>query len=183
MELEDPDSNFLTEVEGIDYYDIDESLVNDLNRINYSYRFDENNISKSNFINSAYNTFILKRYDHDEDGENDYMLFTTDDSFNLFERLDNLESVKINITCHYEVISSNADEVNNNVYTWYLTRDSSKSINLVYNPDNEIDDRSFLEKIMDSYYFDISIVCLGVLIVGGIIYLIMKNRSEKVDRI
>lgn len=180
---EDIDSNFLNKVDGIEYYNSKTYKKDNLRKFNYNYKFDEENIKESNILNYAYDTVIIKKYDHDEDGKKDYMLFTTDDNFLLFDRFAKLESVKINITCHYEIISSNADEINKNVYTWYLTKNDIKAINMVYNPDKVVDYRNVWDKIRDGEYLNIFTISILIFIIGMIIYIFIKRKGNIRDKI
>lgn len=166
-----------------EYYN--SSLVenNDSKILIYDYLFQENEIKKSGIIKSSFDTFILKKYDYDDDGINDYMLISTTDDFNRFKIHSKLESVTINIKCHYEVISSNADEVNKNVYTWYLNRNDIKPINMVYNPDKVIDYRNLWEKIKEGEYTNIFTISILLFIVGMILYLVLKRKSKNRDKI
>lgn len=63
------------------------------------------------------------------------------DSFSYFE--DNslynavLDEVYISINVPYEVISNNADEIEDNVYTWHISKDKDlKTINILYDTNN-----------------------------------------------
>jgi len=179
MDIDDPNANLLEKINGIKYYNVD--IIN--NKIKYSYDFNHDDIIKSNFINYSYNTFILKRYDHDEDGKDDYMLLTTDDNFKIFEKYPKIDDITVNISCNYEVISSNADNVSKNVYTWYLDRENIKAINMVYNPDNAIDYRSFWEKIKDGEFLNIISLFGIILFICGVIYFVIKRRSDGVNKI
>ena len=49
-----------------------------------------------------------------------------------FQQYKNLNSIKVNITSTYNVIESNADSVNGNVYTWNLSRNNNKNIYIKY---------------------------------------------------
>ena len=186
IEYEDVNANYFEKIDGIEYYNSKVSKEGEFTKINYNYKFDVNTFSRSNFLSSSYNTIIFKKYDYNnesDDSEQEYMLFTTDDNFIIFDKFAQIENVKVNITCHYEVISSNADEVNENVYTWYLTKDNLKSINMVYNPDKEIDYRTLWQKIMSGDYFNITIFFVLIFLAIFIMYKFFKNYSDKQNAI
>jgi len=180
---EDVNANFLEKVDGIEYYNSEKTTNSNQLEISYNYKFNENNFKDSNIINTAYKTTIIKKYDHNNDGENDYMLISTDNNFFLFEKFPRIERIKINIICHYEVISSNADEINKNIYTWYLDKDNIKPINIIYNPENIIDYRNLWQKILDGDYFNLFTISIILLIIIFIIYKILKKHIDKVDAI
>lgn len=53
---------------------------------------------------------------------------------NCFKQYDALEKVTINIKVPYEIVYQNADYVNNDVYTWVVTKDDlSTTIDIEYN--------------------------------------------------
>lgn len=183
LELEDPTTNFFTKVNGLDYYDNELIGGNNSTTVRYSYNFSSSNFKNSYVANNAYHTFIVKSYDHDDDGYTDYMLLTTDDNFLLFNRLDEVDMIVVNITCDYEVISSNADEVNKNVYSWYITPDNIPTISFVFDPEQVVDHRSFWEKFLDGNSYTVFAVFFGIFLLAGLIYLVIKKRSDKVDAI
>lgn len=183
IDFEDVNASFLEKSKGVEYYNSKFWKEDNLLKLDYQYKFDENNFKNSNLANFSYNTFIVKKYDYDDDGINDYFILTTDNKFNIFDRFSKIESVTINIKCYYEVISSNADEVNKNVYTWYLNRNDIKPINMVYNPDKVIDYRNLWEKIKEGEYTNIFTISILLFIVGMILYLGLKRKSKNRDKI
>ena len=179
------ESNYMEKIEGQEYYNSKlTTKENGLKTLKYNYLFSEEEFNKANSIYmTSFENFIMRRYDHDNNGKKDYMIISTSDDFSWFENNQDLEKVEINITCHYEIISSNADKVNNNTHTWYLDKDNIKPINMVYNPDKIIDYRTFWQKLLDGDYFTPFTISILLLIIGSIIYLILKRKSNKVDAI
>lgn len=179
------EGNRMEKIEGQEYYN-SKLTTNEkgLKTLKYNYLFSEEEFNKANSIYmTSFENFIMRRYDHDNNGKKDYMIISTSDDFSWFENNQDLEKVEINITCHYEIISSNADKVNNNTHTWYLDKDNIKPINMVYNPDKIIDYRTFWQKLLDGDYFTPFTISILLLIIGSIIYLILKRKSNKVDAI
>ena len=183
IDYEDIDINFLERYDEVEYYNNKVTEKNDQQIINYNYVFDDKNIQKSNAINLAFEKASITRYDHDENGKKDYMIISTSGKSNIFEKFNDIEEITINITCHYEIISSNADEINKNVYTWHLDKNNIKAINMVYNPDKFIDYRTIWEKIIDGDYFNIFTVTLFIVGIGLIIYILLKKKSNNIDKI
>ena len=147
----------------------------------YNYKFNESEILSSRIIRNSFSTIIFKKYDHDEDGKNDYMLISTTDDFEGF-KYENLSKVVINIRNDYKVISSNADKVNDNIYTWIFTRNSNKAINMVYDPSTVIDNRTTLEKFIDSNYI-IGFIFIVLFIILIFVILGFKRYSDLRDKI
>ena len=181
-DFEDPNTNFLEKSKGISYYDVSEQQNNNFNRVSYTYNFSQGNFRRSYFARGAYNNLVVKQYDHDDDGKKDYIVIATDDYFELFDRFSKLDMVTVNIECDYKVISNNASEVNKNVYTWYIYRNNIPTINLVFSPDDIVDSRSFLEKILDGNNLTILLIFSGIFVLGLIIYFLLKKRSESVNK-
>lgn len=178
------DSNPMLKIDGQEYYDSTiETGDDNLKIAKYSYLFDYDNFSEANSVVTSFENFIMKKYDYNEDGVNDYVLISSGKDFNKFEKNEDLELVTININCHYEVISSNADEVKNGVHTWYLTKDNIKAINMVYNPDKVVDYRSFWEKLLDGEYFNIFTVSVFIFIIGIIVYFVVKKKGDRKNKV
>ena len=174
---EDP----LKKESGVEYYNSKLIQENNLNKLTYNYNFSENEILLSRIIRNSFSTVIFKKYDHDEDGKNDYMLISTTDDFSGF-KYENLSEVVINIRNDYKVISSNADKINGNIYTWVFNKDSSKAINMVYDPSIVIDNRTTMEKFDDSNYI-LGFIFIFLLIILVFVVLIFKKYSNLKDKI
>lgn len=56
----------------------------------------------------------------------------TGSDFECYEFYDNLESVRVIFKTNHEVISANADEVENGSYIWNITKDGNKRIEISY---------------------------------------------------
>ena len=174
---EDP----LKKESGVEYYNSKLIKENNLNKLTYNYNFSENEILLSRIIRNSFSTVIFKKYDHDEDGKNDYMLISTTDDFSGF-KYENLSEVVINIRNDYKVISSNADKINGNIYTWVFNKNNSKAINMVYDPSIVIDNRTTMEKFDDSNYI-LGFIFIFLLIILVFVVLIFKKYSNLKDKI
>ena len=109
----------------------------------------------------------------------DELLISTSKKFLCFNNYNNLDDVTVNITTKKEVYSNNADSVNGNTYTWYINKDTKDdaSIQMVINSEVIDEGIPFWE---ENLLF--IIVCI-VLIFSGIVYLFIKRRSDKVNKI
>lgn len=158
----------------IDYFDIKKSLDSNLISFNYDY-LDYNNLDSDRIINTCYDYFSLV---NKNDNDNYKLILSTSKKFNCFDLYDNLDDVTINISTKKKVYDNNADSVNGNTYTWYINKDTKDDAAISIVMDGSIDKSlSFFEKNI------LFIIILGVLFIGLIIYLIIKKRSDKVNKI
>lgn len=94
---------------------------------NYQASYDYDDFNRARSINTFYDTIGIGFINTE-----DYYYLSMRDIL-IFNYDNNINSVTINIDFNdLEVISSNADSYSNNVYTWYITRDNPKSINVSY---------------------------------------------------
>ena len=158
----------------IDYFDIKKSL--DSNLISFSYNYlDYNNLDSDRIINTCYDHFnLINKLDND-----DYkLILSTSKKFNCFDLYDNLDDVTINISTKKKVYDNNADSVNDNTYTWYINKDTKDDASISIVMDGNIDKSlSFWEKNI------LFIVALCMFLIGLIIYLFLKSRNNKVNKI
>lgn len=182
-DFEDPNTNFLEKNDDVSYYDVSEQQNNNFNRVSYTYNFSQSDFRKSFFARGAYNNLVVKQYDHDDDGKKDYIVIATDDTFNLFDRFPDLNMITVNIKCDYKVISNNAFEIKDNIYTWYIYRDDIPVISFVFSPDEIVDSRGFWEKIFDGNSLTLFLIFSVIFLLGIIVYLFVKGRSDKVNKI
>lgn len=160
--------------------------------INYykSQKSGEKNIYSYEYNNSEYekfedNTFVNLAYDYVSIASinNEDLVLSSSKKFYLFDKFNNLEEVKITISTTYKVIEHNADEVKNHDYTWIINKDNAdnKGIFLEINPSKE--NLTFMEKLIRGDYFNTFVITLIFLVIGILIYLILKKYSEKRDEI
>ena len=126
-------------VPGVEYYNFNKSINNGWYNLNLNYIFNFEEYKNSNIINHSVSIFKF------EEKNNEYSLNTGArlkifDSYNI-----NNLTIKITLDNEYEYISSNANSVFGNEYTWYITKNDYKTrpINLVFklkeentNPEN-----------------------------------------------
>lgn len=118
------------------------------------------------YQNSSNFSLCYDNYRISDDKENGKIIISTSKKFNCFDVYDELEEVVVNVSTRYQVISSNADSVNKNKYTWYIDRNnaSDKSINLVLNS------KEYDEGFLQIGAFEI--VLLSILVIGLIVLLV-----------
>lgn len=110
-------------VDGIEYYDI----KNNDDGINVNGSFTLSDIYRSRVIKSCYNELSVQK-------NGDIYRINANDGCKAFDDYPLLDKVTIDLEIDYDVISSNADMVNNNHYIWELNSDNyeSKNVSLVF---------------------------------------------------
>ena len=164
-------------IDGVLYYE----TVKGSDNIKFSYEFSRDEFIDSNVINMFYSSFNHNKYDYNMDGEEDYYMLVAAGDFSAFNLYNQLTDITIRIKNNYEVISSNAEQIDGNVYIWNFTPGDNYEINMIYNPDRVIDNRNFFVKLFDK----ISIVFIGIFLlgVGYIIYYLFKKYSDKKNEV
>lgn len=173
----DVDTN--QKIDGIEYYKTSSSS----NNFNLDYNFTNDDFLKSNIANTFVSSFVFKKYDYDDDGKKDYYVISTTDDFSAFNLYNELNEVTIKITNNHEVISNNADEVDGNIYIWHFKPNNTSSINMVYNPDVIVDNRTFLQKIQSGEYTNIFTISILLFLIGTIVFIAIKKIGDKRDKI
>lgn len=126
---------------------------------------------------STYNwdTSLARCYDNQTiTFQNNILVLTTSNNFNCFSKYSILKTVTINLKSDYEVLSNNADSVENGIYTWNITKDNAlnKPINLSIDFSNNIESRT------SSLISIIIIVSITLAITGFIIFSFLKNKKN-----
>lgn len=98
----------------------------------YSYDFKLKNYKDARSLKNGFKSSSIL-----EDTVAHTITMSTDTSGLLyFNQYPNLEEVKIHIQTTYKILEHNADSVQNNIYTWILTRDNKKNIYLLLDKTN-----------------------------------------------
>ncbi|MBR6072195.1 MAG: hypothetical protein IKP77_05105 [Acholeplasmatales bacterium] len=109
----------------VDEYDIDKVKPGDVGFYNakldnngylLSHTFNYSSFIKSTLLNSCYD-----RVDVVKNSKNIYI--STVGSFRCYDNY-NVDDIKVNIISKYKLVDSNADSVNNNVYSWNINKDN-----------------------------------------------------------
>lgn len=164
-------------VDGVEYY---ETIKGD-NNIKFTYKFPMKNFQDSNVINAFYSSFTHNKYDYDMDGKEDYYMLVAAGDFSAFALYNQLTDITIRIKNNFEVISSNAEQIDGNVYIWNFTPGDNYEINMIYNPDKIIDNRNFFVKLFDK--FSLIFIGLFLLVIGYICYCLFKKYSDRKNEV
>lgn len=175
----DANSNVYDEmqiIDGVSYYD--KELIND--GMNYgikgSFLHPLSDYKKSKAINKCYaNISVL---------ENDNrVVLSTSRQFLCFTQYTNLDAVNVKIKIDsktYTVKSHNADNVDNNIYTWNITKNNSNNKSVVI----EVEKNRTNEKQEKNNNVNGLIVFIAFgSIVGLVAFIVARNRNKKTNTI
>lgn len=167
---------FQEKIEETEYYKTKKNSSKITFKNSYSNQDYEKYIN-SYIANSAYDYVSITSINNED------LVLSSSKKFYLFDKFENLEEVKITISTTYKVIEHNADEVNNHDYKWIINKENAdnKGIFLEINPSKET--LTFMEKLIRGDYFNTFVITLIFLVIGILIYLILKKCSEKRDEI
>ena len=150
------------------YYDV--KLTNDKSNYNlaYNFQYSEKNLLFSNAISTCYKYVNM-------DTSNNYIDFSTSPLFTCLYRDGSqvIDTVTVNITTPFEVVSNNADKVKGKTYTWKIDNENyqDKPIKIKIKKSNTMAKETYI------YIF----IVLAIVIIGGILrYLILRKRRNQV---
>lgn len=158
-------------ITGINYYQVEDISDDDNFGLKYSGKFGGKHAS---IENSSILSFGVGEFEFIN--EDNIATINIPSNIKLFDQYGNLDEIVINIKSKYKVLENNADEVNNNIYTWYITRNNytDKIISIKYKTNNKID-LSFFDNPMVRF----ATVIVILIFVSIIIYLFVNNKYKK----
>ena len=111
----------------VDYYKVDDYQNNNWQGLKLS-----NTFERSSFYRSRMVKYCFKEVDYQNDGT--YIMLRTNNSCDVFKSYSLLEEITVNIKTDLNVVVTNADRVNDNVYTWVINRNNyqNKPIRMTY---------------------------------------------------
>ena len=164
---------FEKKYDSIEYYDINKSNDN----IKFSYNYDVDKFNNNIFARNCYQYVTVMNTINEEEERNELIL-STSKKFLCFDYYDNLEDVTIKIKTKRKVYSNNADRVEGKTYIWNINKNNKEdsAINIIMDssPKSSL---SFLEKNL------LWIIMAGILFICGVIYFVIKRRSDGVNKI
>ena len=151
------------------------------NKLKFDYEFTKNGISNSTAISVCYNTATIQSYD-------DSIIISTSDKVKCFDTYPPLTEIKINISTDQKVTTHNADSVNGNTYTWYITKEQAENrpINMIIKKNEASSSSSVAESISNNQNnkqkdYTLYIFCLILLIVLLLGYFIVTRIKKDKD--
>ena len=150
-----------------------QSVIEDNNNFGMSYKknYDTlNDYNNSLSFSICYDNYKLIK-------EKDKIVISTSKRFNCFNKYSELDDVTINIDSSLEVKSSNADEVNGNIYTWNINKSNAdnKPINIVLKPNTEQKEKQ--------RQLSVVLLVIAAFILLGIIVFLIRSKGKRKNKI
>lgn len=150
-----------------------QSVIEDNNNFGMSYKknYDTlNDYNNSLSFSICYDNYKLIK-------EKDKIVISTSKRFNCFNKYSELDDVTINIDSRLEVESSNADEVNGNIYTWNINKSNAdnKPINIVLKPNTEQKEKQ--------RQLSVVLLVIAAFILLGIIVFLIRSKGKRKNKI
>ncbi len=161
-----------TKLKGYEYYN--KKLINTIDNYGlvFTYKHELSNYAKSPLL-GFYNFASIKNVSNK-------IIIDSGDAKGcyVFNNYALLTDLTLNISSIYEVTNHNADEVNNNTYTWHITKDNyqSKTIHLEVDKNKKLSDIIKKEKFQKMV--DIIYISLGIITTIFIIIIVIKIRKS-----
>ena len=157
----------------IKYYDFSKSE----DTMNFHYAYDVEKFRQGMFLRRCYEFVNIIDRDNKKKKE---LLLSTSDKLLCFDKYDNLDDVRIVITSKYKLKDTNADEVLKHKYIWNINKSNYDEKYIYLLLDTSVKELSIWDKILDFNMFTVSVI---LLLVGFILYIFFKKKSEFRDRI
>lgn len=173
----DPDSGEYPEkLEGIEYYNNQLNLNSNLYQKKLSYTFSKLKFKDANSIKSCYEHFYVM-----EDSKENTITISTSPKFLCMEDYPSLNKVNIIINVNQSVITSNADQINQNQYVWTITPQNyeSRGIILTFKKSIQEENSNFEKENKKSSNIYLAFGILGVFIIAMIGIIIYKIKNSK----
>lgn len=163
-----PESN--EKIEGVAYYNkSDLSNDNDFG-LNFKAKFNSSNYNDSTILSVGIGKNVINPTD-------DFINIDLPSDFKVFKQYPDLEMITLNIKSKYSILENNADKIDKNVYTWYITPDYGKNIKMKIKTSNVLQD---IEKnTKNDPMIRFSIVIFIIVIIGIIIYYLVRKKYKK----
>ena len=141
--------------------------------LNYTYNYSPNNLYKSEAINRCYYKKIVNVTDN-------YITIDTDKQVMcLFkDGKREIDDITVNIKTDFIVEDSNADVVNDNIYTWYINETNCNDREIYIKVKKEIP-----EETSSSSFVYIFIIIAFVCLFAFLVYLIIKKIMAKNNKV
>ena len=145
----------------VEKYTVKDLSDNDKLGLEYNSK-DTKSLINSSAINQCYEN---PKINIDED----LIEFSTGSTFKCYEYYNNLETITIVLKTNHEVVSSNAQTVEDNEYTWVLDKDSEKNIEFSYK----------IKEVKEFNFITILAVVIAILAIGFTsLYIYRKSKDE-----
>ena len=160
------------------YYTI--NLLNDNNKKGLSFNTDFN-------LNRYADSYIIRNcFKHiNVLSQLDTISISTNNELSCMNFIDGLDKITINIKTDYKVLDTNATSVNDNTYTWVITKNNYMNSNIYIKINKSINSNSSSTKNSNVSNFQLIylITVIALFLIGLLIYTKFKNNSEEKNKI
>ncbi len=161
------------------YYTIDLLSDNNKKGLSFNTDFNINRYADSYIIRNCFkNINILNQLDT--------ISISTNNELSCMNYIDGLNKITINIKTSYNVLDTNAIRINDNTYTWIITKNNYMNSNIYIKMSKSINSNSSNDT-KDTNVFNFQLIYLILVIVllllGFLIYNQIKKNSEEKNKI
>ena len=161
------------------YYTID--LLNDNNKkgLSFNTNFNLNRYADSYIIRSCFKYInVLNQFDT--------ISISTNNELSCMNYIDGLDKITINIKTNYEVLDNNATSINDNTYTWVITKNNYTNSNIYIKMSksrNSSSNNDTKDTNVSNFQLTYLIIVVVLLLLGLLIYKQFKKNSEEKNKI
>ena len=175
LPIDDTDTGFTersTKLPGHEYYEKEIYSEGNNYGIRYYYHYLNNTYGKSPIFIPFYH------YSIDINGTGAILDSGEAAKCYIYEKEPLLDKLTINVKTNYKVVNNNADSVNNNIYTWVLTRDNYKSKNIHIEIDKSVKLVNKEDSDRSDLITNIILIGVGIVLFASIIVTIIKVKKS-----
>lgn len=153
------------------------------NNLTFNNNFTRSSLNNSTAISICYDKVTIQNYE-------DSIVISTSSKVQCFNKYPTLTNIKIDITTDKPVKKHNADSVNQNTYTWNISKNDSesKSINMIINnrseessSENEPNQKENKNIKKDYSLYIFCGILLIVILIGYLIITKIKKNNDDLD--
>ncbi len=156
-------------IEGIEYYTINQNI----RFTEYKFNFPFENYKNGTGVNYCYKNFHIYTTN-----ENDYRL-STNNLNSCMDYYTELTEIKVNLkfSDDFNITSNNADEVNDQTYTWLINRDNynNKTIEIAY---SLIKTNPVVSDEETNNNINVFIILGSFVVLGVVLTIVIKKRNK-----
>lgn len=161
------------------YYTIDLLSDNNKKGLSFNTDFNLNRYADSYIIRNCFKHInILNQLDT--------ISISTNNELSCMNYIDGLNKITINIKTNYEVLDNNATSINDNTYTWVITRNNYTNSNIYIKMSksaNSSSNNDTKDTNVSNFQLTYLIIVMVLLLLGLLIYNQFKKNSEEKNKI
>lgn len=122
-------------IEGVIYYDFENYQDEDKAGFTYSYNMTKDQYKKSAIVHNCFSSISIQKND-----KKNIQTLNTSTGFECFTKYPPLEKVTINIKTNKNVVQTNADRQEGNVYTWIINSGNAATKSIMISTSEEMEE-------------------------------------------